>query len=149
MTRIVHCKKEKYNIYIGRPSKWGNPFSHKSGTLAKFKVNTVKEALEAYEQWITKGEGKHLLNDLHELRGKVLGCWCGNFTMLDDQKELKCHGQILLRLIADHLIIKDVIKTLDQKKAKVKLCPNCKEPWNGFECHHCAFDPGGFDPNWD
>jgi hypothetical protein len=26
MTKVVHCKKEKYDIYIGRPSKWGNPF---------------------------------------------------------------------------------------------------------------------------
>jgi len=25
-TRVVHCKKEQFNIYIGRPSKWGNPF---------------------------------------------------------------------------------------------------------------------------
>lgn len=25
-TRVVHCKKERYDVYIGRPSKWGNPF---------------------------------------------------------------------------------------------------------------------------
>jgi len=24
-TRVVHCKKEPYDVYIGRPSKWGNP----------------------------------------------------------------------------------------------------------------------------
>lgn len=23
--RVVHCKREKYDVYIGRPSKWGNP----------------------------------------------------------------------------------------------------------------------------
>jgi hypothetical protein len=23
MTRVVHCKKEEYDVYIGRPSKWG------------------------------------------------------------------------------------------------------------------------------
>ena len=28
MTKVVHCKKELYDVYIGRPSKWGNPFSH-------------------------------------------------------------------------------------------------------------------------
>jgi hypothetical protein len=25
-TRVVHCKVEPFDIYIGRPSKWGNPF---------------------------------------------------------------------------------------------------------------------------
>jgi len=24
---VVHCKKERYDVYIGRPSKWGNPFT--------------------------------------------------------------------------------------------------------------------------
>ncbi|MDQ5843653.1 MAG: DUF4326 domain-containing protein [Thermoproteota archaeon] len=25
-TRVVHCKVEPFDVYIGRPSKWGNPF---------------------------------------------------------------------------------------------------------------------------
>lgn len=25
-TRVVHCKREPYDVYIGRGSKWGNPF---------------------------------------------------------------------------------------------------------------------------
>jgi hypothetical protein len=24
--RAVHCKRERHHVYIGRPSKWGNPF---------------------------------------------------------------------------------------------------------------------------
>ncbi len=27
--KVVHCKIEDYDVYIGRPSKFGNPFSHK------------------------------------------------------------------------------------------------------------------------
>ncbi|MFM7243676.1 MAG: DUF4326 domain-containing protein, partial [Planctomycetaceae bacterium] len=23
---VVHCKRSAYDVYIGRPSKWGNPF---------------------------------------------------------------------------------------------------------------------------
>jgi len=23
---IVHCRREQYDVYIGWPSKWGNPF---------------------------------------------------------------------------------------------------------------------------
>jgi len=30
---VVHCKRESYDIYIGRPSKWGNPYqSGRDGT---------------------------------------------------------------------------------------------------------------------
>ena len=100
MTRVVHCKKEPYDVYIGRGknSKWGNPFSHKEGTLAKYKVETREKAIEAFKKWITEGEGQYLLNDLHELKGKVLGCWCGSYG-IEDKDNLKCHGQILIELI--------------------------------------------------
>jgi hypothetical protein len=88
--KVVHCKKEKYDVYIGRPSKWGNPFTHKTGTKAEFILPTREEAIEAYRQWITDGNGKHLLQDLHELKGKTLGCWC---------KPQSCHGDILIELL--------------------------------------------------
>jgi len=88
--KIVHCKKEHFDIYIGRPSKWGNPFSHKEDTIAKYKVNTREVSIEAFRKWITEGEGMYLLNDLHELDGKILGCWC---------KPKSCHGDVLIELI--------------------------------------------------
>lgn len=92
--RVVHFKREPYDIYIGRPSKWGNPFTHIADkkTAAQFVVSSRDEAVEAYREWITEGEGKHLLEDLHELRGKVLGCWCAPKA---------CHGDILLKLIEE------------------------------------------------
>lgn len=91
MTTVVHCKKEKYDVYIGRPSKWGNPFTHLTyGTKAKFKVSSRLEAIQLYENWITEGEGQYLLSDLHELKDKVLGCWCA---------PLPCHGDVLVKLI--------------------------------------------------
>jgi hypothetical protein len=33
---VVHCKKDKYDVYIVRPSKWGNPFSHRGGIWAEY-----------------------------------------------------------------------------------------------------------------
>ena len=92
MCKVVHCKKEPYDIYIGRPSKWGNPFSHiqDGKTIAKYIVSSREEAIESYRLWITEGDGKYLLNDLHELKGKTLGCWC---------KPKSCHGDILCELI--------------------------------------------------
>jgi hypothetical protein len=90
--RVVHCQKDDYDVYIGRPSKWGNPFSHiqDKKTRAEFLVNSRKEAVDAYEQWILHGGGQHLLQDLKDLQGKILGCWC---------VPKSCHGEILVKLV--------------------------------------------------
>ena len=86
MTKVVHFKKEKYDVYIGRPSCWGNPFSHKEGTLAEFKTGSRKEAVDKFEQYLISNKG--LMKDLPSLKGKVLGCWC---------KPSLCHGDILAK----------------------------------------------------
>ena len=86
--KVVHCMKDKYDVYIGRPGKWGNPFSHDKGTLAKRKVNSREEAVERYREYIMNN--KRLMSDLHELEGKTLGCWCS---------PNKCHGDILIELV--------------------------------------------------
>ncbi len=87
--RVVHCKKEPYDIYIGRPSKWGNPFTHKAGTTAQTVVGSREEAVEAYREWITTQPD--LMAALPELRGKTLGCWCAPQV---------CHGDVLVDLCA-------------------------------------------------
>lgn len=96
MCQVIHIRDSHHinsddKVYIGRPSKWGNPYTHLvAKNLAEFKVETREQAIEAYREWITNGDGKHLLNDLHELKGKTLVCWC---------KPLSCHGDVLLELI--------------------------------------------------
>ena len=87
-TKVVH-KKHPHDVYIGRPSKWGNKFSHKKDTQAEFVVSSREEAIAAYRKWITEGDGMYLLEDLHELKGQTLGCWC---------KPLACHGDVLAEL---------------------------------------------------
>lgn len=91
-TKVVNLNDEPYEVYIGRGSKWGNPFTHVTNktTLAKYIVPTRDEAIESYRNYIEYGEGKHLLKDLHELDGKILGCFC---------KPKSCHGDILIELI--------------------------------------------------
>ena len=90
--RVVHCKKEEFDVYIGRgiwngeKLKWGNPFSHKEGTLAEFKVSSRKEAIQKFEEYLLSN--KNLMDSLEEIRGKVLGCWC---------KPKSCHGDVLLK----------------------------------------------------
>lgn len=87
--RVVHCKKKLFDVYIGRPSKWGNPFSFKEGTKAKFNVNTREDAVRMFEEWFL-AQPELVESAKQELKGKVLGCWCG-----PDQP---CHGQVLLRI---------------------------------------------------
>jgi hypothetical protein len=80
MTRVVHCKRESYDVYIGRPSKWGNPF--KSG-----RDGTLEEVIEKYREYVLGNA--FLMGSLPELKGKTLGCWC---------KPKRCHGDVLVEL---------------------------------------------------
>ena len=89
-TRVVHCNKELYDIYIGRPSVWGNPFTHTKDktTKAQFIVKSREEAIQKYREWIvTQPE---LMQQIESLRGKVLGCLC---------KPKSCHGDVLIELL--------------------------------------------------
>ena len=92
MTRVVHCKQEPYDVYIGRPSKWGNPFSHLKESHAQFTVATRDESIEKFGEWIMTQP--QLLRDLKELEGKTLACWC---------KPLSCHGDILVSLVENRV----------------------------------------------
>ena len=82
--RVVHFKKSKYDIYIGRPSKWGNPF-----TIGE--DGTREEVIKKYRDWITTQPD--LLLALPELKDKILGCWCAPKS---------CHGDVLVDLIRNN-----------------------------------------------
>jgi hypothetical protein len=83
MTRVVKVTEEKCDVYIGRPSKWGNPFRI-GGQLKR------DRAIELYERYVRITP--HLLTALPELKGKVLGCHCA---------PLPCHGDVLVKLIKE------------------------------------------------
>jgi hypothetical protein len=78
-TRVVHCKRAAHDVYIGRPSKWGNPF-----TIGR--DGDRDEVIEKYEDWLQTQP--QLLAALPELQGKTLGCWCAPQA---------CHGDVLAR----------------------------------------------------
>lgn len=78
---VVHCHRARYDVYIGRPSIWGNPY--KIGT-----DGTRGEVIDKYLHYLLGNPT--LMARLPELRGKVLGCWCG---------PLPCRGDILLALV--------------------------------------------------
>jgi len=80
-TRVVNLKHEPYDVYIGRGSKWGNPF--------RIGIDgTREEVIEKYRNYVLTRPD--LLAALDELEGKRLGCYC---------KPLPCHGDVLVELI--------------------------------------------------
>ena len=89
-TRVVHCKKEQYDIYIGRPSEYGNPF-------IIGKDGTRDQCIKSFERKILS-DPEAVRQIRRELHGKILGCWC---------KPLSCHGDVLAR-IADEVDIRDI-----------------------------------------
>jgi len=81
MLKVVHCKKEKYDIYIGRGSIWGNPF-------LIGKDGTREDVIEKYEKYLLGNLS--LMRKLPLLENKILGCWC---------KPKACHGDILVKYV--------------------------------------------------
>lgn len=95
--RVVHCKKDSFDVYIGRPSKWGNPFKVDKGDPESRMVAVAK-----YEEWVKKQP--ELMAALPELKCKTLGCWCHPF---------KCHGEVLVRLANES----EVVTVLEKPEA--------------------------------
>lgn len=85
--RVVHCKKEPYDVYIGRPSKWGNKFEIGRPHPVHGHGMTREEVIALYKHWILGRPD--LLRALPGLRDKVLGCWCAPKA---------CHGDVLIDL---------------------------------------------------
>lgn len=80
-TPVVHCKRAPFDVYIGRPSLWGNPFIvGPDGTRA--------QVIARYEAWL-RAQPTLVAQVKAELRGKILGCWCA---------PLACHGDVLARI---------------------------------------------------
>lgn len=79
-------------VYVGRPTKWGNPYHLKDG-LCK----TPAEIVERYRVFVTQGicyvseQTPPSLEEIRaELRGKNLACWCNN--------NKPCHADVLIEL---------------------------------------------------
>ena len=99
-TRVVHCRKEPFDVYIGRSmprypelraTGWGNPFRPARGEQG------AARAVQQYRAWIA--EQPQLLTRLSELRGKTLGCWCAPLGGLTGDLDGRiCHGQVLAAL---------------------------------------------------
>lgn len=78
---VVHSKKQKYDVYVGRPSDWGNPF--KIGP-----DGDREDVCAAFAEW-AREDPDYIAKIKLELKGKVLGCFCA---------PLKCHAETLAQI---------------------------------------------------
>ena len=79
-TKVVNIhSKEPYDVFIGRPSKWGNPF-------VIGRDGSREEVLDKYLEWLAAPEQAYLIESIHELYDKKLGCFCA---------PQPCHGDVL------------------------------------------------------
>lgn len=72
-------RQEKYDVYIGRGSGWGNPYvigidGDRDEVIRKFQYDFDRGYLKSSKEQLLK------------LRGKILGCHC---------KPAACHGDVL------------------------------------------------------
>lgn len=85
MARVLNAKRGQQSthdaVYVGRPSKWGNPF-------VIDKDHDRDDVIAAYKDWLMQ-QPELLLCLREELRGKDLVCWCA---------PLRCHADFLLEL---------------------------------------------------
>ena len=81
--RIKGWRMPENCIYIGRPSKWGNPYKRNMS-------GGPKDIIRAYRWWLEQKlkENPHFLD---ELKGKDICCWC--------RLDQKCHGDIILEFL--------------------------------------------------
>lgn len=78
---VVHCKRSPYDVYIGRPSPWGNPF--------RLRDEAERAAvIRRYRTWLAR-RPELIERARRELRGKRLGCWCA---------PRPCHGDVLAEI---------------------------------------------------
>jgi len=89
-TRVVHCQKAPYDIYIGRDMPryklkdqgWGNPYKGDNA------VSNYRAYLMTQRQLLEKIPG---------LQGKTLGCWCKSADPYANPF-IDCHGDVLAEL---------------------------------------------------
>ena len=89
-TRLInlHTSDEAGYVFIGRPSKWGNPF-------IKGRDGDRDEVCRKYDQYFNERIriDKSFREEIKSLKGKVLACYC---------KPAKCHGDTIIKYLNEN-----------------------------------------------
>lgn len=98
ITKVVNRYKDKFDIYIGRGSMWGNPFPITNGGDDRA---TVIQKYRNYF-WNRYRDGLIKDSDILSLEGHILGCYC---------KPQPCHGDVLVEAID---VVRGVLKPISK-----------------------------------
>jgi len=77
-------------VYVGRPTKWGNPFRVKPSWIEWWDIPECVNAEEAVDKYEKSIDEHDIILIRAELHGKNLACWC--------KLGEPCHADVLLRL---------------------------------------------------
>lgn len=100
--RTKGWKMPENTIYVGRPTKWGNPFKVGKHFIPTDEIilnpfnpkwencKDIDQCLQLYKEHLER-ELKYKRLNLEELRGKNLACFCS--------LSCKCHVDILLEAL--------------------------------------------------
>ena len=98
MIAVVNRYRHKptdHDIYIGRGSPFGNPYSHMDGTTAIYRVDTREEAIENYRVWFHR---ERLNNVIVYSRLNKMIAWLmrgGDINLVCTCAPKACHGDII------------------------------------------------------
>ena len=82
--RVYNCRTETYprgSVYVGRPTKWGNPIRLAGEDSRDAVIREYEEYLASRPDLVAAAKA--------ELRGRSLVCWCAPKA---------CHADVLLRV---------------------------------------------------
>ena len=98
---VVHCREDIFDVYVGRPGLWGNPFGVGSGDWIR--VQTKRQAVQLHRAWLTGDplyanvepeRRKEILARVGDLKGQVLGCHCKR----RQTPNAPCHADLYVEL---------------------------------------------------
>lgn len=93
-TTVVNIKKQRCDVYVGRGTIFGNPYTHMplNITKAQIQVSSRDEAIDRYKQYFYNRleTDSEFLDSVLLLKDKILGCYC---------HPLKCHADIIAEFL--------------------------------------------------
>jgi hypothetical protein len=92
------AKSKAVDVYCGRGSVLGNPYSHKLNTQAKFVVSSRDEAIRNYREYFYE-EIKHNENFLNELRRIYVIAKSGEVNLVCFCYPKSCHCDVIKEFI--------------------------------------------------
>ncbi len=92
--RVAGWRMPANTVYVGRPTKWGNPWPVTPPSKRLHGVGEdfyYRRAVDEFLFWIAQEEQAELRADIRqELKGKNLACWC--------KEGMPCHADLLLKI---------------------------------------------------